>query len=104
MQVQVRTPLLPEHRAALGEFLRGLGYDPSPPIEERGAPEAGAAFVLWLATAVGAEVAGEVARAVAGWIRENLPKRRRGGTVRVIYGPDNRPLAEVPIDEDDVGD
>jgi hypothetical protein len=39
MEVQVRTILLPDNRASLGEFLRGLGYEPSstPPIEKRGA-------------------------------------------------------------------
>lgn len=101
MEVQVRTVLLPENRASLGEFLRGLGYELSsePPIEKRGAGEVGV-FVLWLTGVVGSAVAEELAGAVAAWIREHLPNRRAGGTVRVIYGPDDKPLAEVEIDED----
>jgi hypothetical protein len=102
MEVQVRTVLLPDNRASLSEFLRGLGYEPSsaPPIEKRGAGEVGAVFVLWLAGVVGSAAAEELAGAVAAWIRDHLPNRRAGGTVRVIYGPDDKPLAEVEIDED----
>ena len=173
VEVQVRTPLIfPDHREALAEFIRGLGYEPSTesPIGEPsfvdlvGAskprltlreeeilrlmakghtyreitetlrmgsrtvgtqvqniihklrlrqrleqaswynPEPGRAFVLWLAGNVGAAAAEELAQAVAGWIREHLARIRRGGTVRVIYGPDDKPLAEVPIEEDDANE
>ncbi len=168
MQIQVRTPLIfPDHREALAEFLRGLGYEPStealvydpgfsredasePRLTPRekevlrlmakghtyweitemlhlgsgtvaahaenivkklrhGRPEParwyafepGRALVLWLPDTVGAAAAEELARAVAGWMLEHLGLFLDGGTVRVIYGDDDRVLAEVPIEEDD---
>jgi DNA-binding CsgD family transcriptional regulator len=57
------------------------------------------AFVLWLADEVGTASAEELAQAVAGWIREHLRRLSPRGTVRVIYGPDDKLLAEVPIFE-----
>ena len=64
-------------------------------------PEAGRAFVLWLAGNVGAAAAQELAQAVAGWLGDHLRPVRRGGAVRVVYGPDDKALAEVPIEADD---
>jgi DNA-binding CsgD family transcriptional regulator len=62
-------------------------------------PKAGGAFLLWLADEVGAAAAEELAQAVAGWIREHLRRLSHRGTVRVIYGADDKLLAEVPIDQ-----
>ena len=103
MEIEVRTFLFPDHREALGELLQDLGYEPSSkaPIEKRDAADAGRAFVLWLAAAIEGAAAAELARAVGKWMREHLPKRRPGGTVRIIYGPNNTPLAEVEVDEAD---
>jgi hypothetical protein len=64
-------------------------------------PEAGRAFVLWLSGTVGAAAAQELARAVAGWLGDHQTRIRRGGAVRVVYGPDDKTLAEVPIEADD---
>jgi DNA-binding CsgD family transcriptional regulator len=64
-------------------------------------PEAGRAFVLWLAGTVGAAAAQELAQAVAGWLGDHQTRIRRGGAVRVVYGPDDKALAEVPIEADD---
>jgi len=57
------------------------------------------AFVLWLADEVGTASAEELVQAIAGWIREHLRRLSPRGTVRVIYGPDDKLLAEVPIFE-----
>jgi DNA-binding CsgD family transcriptional regulator len=62
-------------------------------------PKAGRAFVLWLADEVGTAAAEELAQAVAGWIREHLRRLSPRGTVRVIYRPDDKLLAEVAIFE-----
>ena len=64
-------------------------------------PEAGRAFVLWLAGTVEAAAAQKLAQAVAGWLGEHLTRFRRGAAVRVVYGPDDKALAEVPIEADD---
>ena len=63
--------------------------------------EPGRVFVLWLADTVGTSAAEELAQAVAGWMHEHVRNVSLGGTVRVIYGEDDNPLAEVPIFEDD---
>lgn len=62
-------------------------------------PKAGRAFVLWPADEVGTAAAKELAQAVAGWIREHLRRLSPRGTVRVIYRPDDKLLAEVPVFE-----
>jgi hypothetical protein len=67
-------------------------------------PEAGRAFVLWLTGSVGAAAAQELAQAVAGWRGGPLTRIRRGGSVRVVYGPDVKALAKVPIEADDAGE
>jgi hypothetical protein len=64
-------------------------------------PEAGRAFFLWLAGTVRAAAAQELAQAVPGWQGDHLTRIRRGGAVRVVYGPEDKALAEVPIEADD---
>jgi DNA-binding CsgD family transcriptional regulator len=75
-----------------------------PELAHRYSSEPGGAFVLWLADTVRAAAAEELAQAVAGWMPEHLRLISCGGTVRVIFGADDKPLAEVPIEEDDANE
>jgi DNA-binding CsgD family transcriptional regulator len=90
--------------AAQGEGIMKMLQQRRPEVAHWYIPEDGRAFVLWLAGTVATAVPDELARAVAEWIREHVPMRGWGGTVRIIYGPDDKRLAEVPIEEDDPND
>jgi DNA-binding CsgD family transcriptional regulator len=87
--------------AAHGEGIMKKLQHRRPEVAHWYIPEDGRTFVLWLAGTVGTAAADELARAVAEWIQEHVPMRGWGGTVRIIYGPDDKALAEVPIEADD---
>ena len=90
--------------AAQGEGIMKLLQHRRPEVANWYIPEDGRAFVLWLGGTVGTAEADELARAVAEWIREHVRMRGWGGTVRIIYGPHDKRLVEVPIEEDDPND
>ena len=90
--------------ATQGEGIMKLLQHRRPEVSNWYIPEDGRAFVLWLGGTVATAAADELARGVAEWIREHVPMRGWGGTVRIIYGPHDKRLVEVPIEEDHPGD
>jgi hypothetical protein len=101
MQVEIRTPMRTSDREELFELLFELGYEPHdvPPVDDRsaGVPP----FVIWFAEHIGAPAALLAAQAVARFLFRKHGSRATKSNVKVIYGPNDEKLAEVPITEDE---
>ena len=101
MQVGLRTPMRPDDREELFELLFELGYEPHnvPPIDDRSAGVR--PFVIWFAEDIGAPAALLAGQAVARFLVRKHGSRATKSNVKVIYGPNDEKLAEVPITEDE---
>ena len=97
--VEIRSRLRPLENAQLEEHLRELGYEPRSgrAIEFKSAT--GVVILLWVAEHLSAEAANTLVQSVAAWAAGTWRgfRRRKRGTVVLIYGPNDEVLAEVEV-------